>query len=73
MVKVYTKNKCGKCTLTKKWLKSKDVEFTEVNIDSDEEALQEVLDMGFKSLPVVVIPEQEPFSGFKPDKLKGAL
>ena len=41
MVKVYSINNCPWCDKVKKYLKSKQVDFTECNIEMDEAALDE--------------------------------
>lgn len=72
-VKVFTKNRCGKCEFTKNWLKRNNVEYREVNIEKEDGALDEVIEMGFRSFPVVVIPNEEPYSGHDEEKLRKAL
>lgn len=69
MIKVYTKNGCIQCKMTKRTLDSKDVSFEEVNVDNDSGALEYLKRQGIKSLPYVVTPD-ESWTGFRPDKLK---
>ncbi|WP_018659327.1 glutaredoxin family protein [Allofustis seminis] len=58
MLKVYSKDQCGQCQLLKQWLKLKAVDFEEVNISQDENARQEILESGRKSLPQVMVDGQ---------------
>lgn len=67
-VTVYSKPDCMQCNFTKKWLKERNVPYTELNIKEDEEALLKVKEMGFQSVPVIVT-EDDSWYGFQPDKL----
>lgn len=70
-VKVYTKNNCAQCTMTKKQLEKHKIDFKLINVEEDEEALEYVKnELGFSSMPVVVAEGFEPFAGFQPDKLE---
>lgn len=68
-VKVYTKNGCGQCVFTKKWLKKNGVKFTEINVLEDEKALERVRELGFSALPVIESGDTA-FYGFNEEKLK---
>lgn len=53
-VKVYTRQGCNGCSLTKQWLVKHGVEFTEIDVDADEKARAWVTDhLGYRALPVV--------------------
>lgn len=67
---IYSKEGCVQCRQTKLFLKSINVEYIEKDVEKDEVAMKEVLELGLKSLPVVLIPNKEPFSGFRPDLLE---
>ena len=70
-VTVYTKNGCPQCDMTKMVLQGEDIEFDTINVEEDEKAMEYVRDtLGFNAMPVVVAEGHEPFSGFRPDKLK---
>ncbi len=68
MVTVYTNPNCVQCEQTKKWLNLNDIEYSIVDLSSDTEALEMVLELGFKSAPVV-ITDTDKWSGFRLDKL----
>lgn len=36
-IKVYSKNQCVKCNMTKKFLQQHDIDFTEINIDNEDQ------------------------------------
>ena len=44
-VKVYTKNMCGYCVQAKNFLKNKNIDFEEVNIESVPEAREFVINL----------------------------
>lgn len=69
-VTVYSKPNCMQCNFTKKFLDDNAVEYTVIDVYENEEALQRVKEMGFQSLPVVEIEGEEPFFGFRPDRLE---
>lgn len=67
---IYSKKGCMQCRQTKLFLESINVEYIEKDVEEDEGARKEVVELGFQSLPVVLIPNKEPFSGFRPDLLE---
>ena len=67
-VTVYSKADCMQCNFTKKWLKERNIPYTELNIKEDEEALLKVKEMGYQAVPVIVT-EDDSWYGFQPDKL----
>ncbi|MGX7390532.1 NrdH-redoxin [Dolosigranulum pigrum] len=69
MVVVYSKSNCMQCNFTKKFLEDKGVPFTAKDVEVNEEALEEVRQLGFTSLPVVIADGIEAFHGFRPDML----
>ena len=71
MVTVYSKPNCVQCEMTKEFLKQNNIEFEEVNVFEDEEALELIQSHGFKRLPVVTRNNSFDFafSGFQIDLL----
>lgn len=70
-VVVYTKNGCPQCDMTKRVLEGEGIPFTAINVEENAEAKQYVVEvLGLTSMPVVVVEGQEPFTGFRPDKLQ---
>lgn len=74
MIKVYSKPKCVQCEMTKEFLKANNVKFEEINIEENEEALEQIKEIGLKRLPVVIGMENNSvecaFSCFQIDKLE---
>lgn len=69
MIKVYSKPNCMQCEFTKKFLKDNGLQFEVRDVFESEKFKEEVVELGFTSLPVVVADGHEPFSGYRPDKL----
>ena len=75
MIKVYSKHNCMQCEMTKEFLKANNVEFEEINVEENEEALELIKMHGFQRLPVVTRNNSFDFafSGFQIDKLEGLV
>ena len=76
MIKVYSKHNCVQCEMTKEFLKQNKVEFEEINVDENEEALEIIKEKGFKNLPVVIVSNKGfvfEFDGFQMDLLEGLV
>ncbi len=80
-VKLYTKQNCVQCKMTKKELDKLGIDYEIIQIDEVDEngeltkkALESrnylLNDLKFMSMPVVEAEGQEAFFGFRPDKLK---
>lgn len=70
-VTVYTKYGCPQCDMTKRVLSSEGIEFETINVEDNEQAFIYIKEeLGLSSMPVVVVEGQEPFTGFRPDKLQ---
>ena len=72
MIKVYSKPNCMQCEFSKKYLKDKGIEFKEINVFEDAEALAMLRDEGFSQMPVVSI-NGEFHTGFQPNLLAKAV
>ena len=53
MITVYSKNNCPFCVRAKQLLESKDVPYTEVNIEYDQDARQMLVDQCLRSVPQI--------------------
>ena len=54
------------------YLSQKGIAYTEKNVSQDQEAVQELMSMGLRSLPVILIGEER-LSGFNPAAIDAAL
>lgn len=66
---IYSKPNCMQCNFTKKYLDDKGVLYEIKDIFESEEALAEVKELGFSSVPVILADGQDAFNGFRPDLL----
>jgi len=72
-ITVYSKSGCAQCVFTKKFLESQKIAFNEKKIDENERYLEEVTKLGFHSLPVVTVNQEESFSGYDPNRLQNLV
>lgn len=68
-ITVYSKPRCVQCTATCRALDSANVAYRVVDLTQEPEALEYVQDLGYSQAPVVVIDDQNHWSGFRPDKI----
>lgn len=76
-IKVYTKDACAACKMTKRVLTEGGVSFDEVFVDvrNDTETVEMLRLAGFRSFPVVMLDEDygTAISGFHPPRLKAFI
>lgn len=68
-ITLYTKPACVQCNATKRALKKSGLDFVEVDLTVDEEALNTVKALGYQQAPVV-FADGDHWSGYRPDKIK---
>ena len=71
-VTVYTSNTCPYCTMAKDYLKEREVDFEEKNVQTDEEARNELMAMGYTGVPVICIDDEQ-IVGFDKNRLDELL
>lgn len=72
MITVYTKPNCVQCMATKNYLDAKGLEYKTVDISIDTDALNTLIEKGFKAAPVVDY-HGEWWAGFQPDRIDQKL
>lgn len=76
-VTVYSTTTCPYCVMLKRWLKDKNIEFTEYKVDKNRYAAQMMIDLsGQMSVPFTTIEdggEMTKILGFDTKKLEHAL
>lgn len=72
MVKVYSKDNCGSCMITKNFLKMKGIPFIDIDITKDKDATSYIASLGYRTLPVVV-SDHGHWSGHNPAKLSNLI
>ncbi len=68
-ITVYSKPSCVQCTATYRALDRAGLEYAVVDLSLDDQALNQVLELGYQSAPVV-FADDEHWAGFRPDKIK---
>lgn len=75
-VLVYSKSNCSACKATYMQMDSLGITYEIKDVESSDEYMNEVLKLGYRQLPVVVVQIGETYldwSGFDPDKIKKTL
>lgn len=68
MITVHSKPSCVQCNATYRALDAKGVAYEVVDLSTNDAALAYVMeDLGYSQAPVVVVSDQDHWSGFRPD------
>jgi len=70
MIKLYTKNNCFQCRMTKQLLYKLGIKYDEVNINDKPEMIELLKKLGVRQMPVGVIDNEIIFKGFEVEKIK---
>ncbi len=74
MLRVYSSDSCGWCVKLKNYLKSKQVDFNEINVSASEENRRRLIEAsGQSAVPVTVFDSGEVVIGFDKEKLDTLL
>ena len=68
-IAVYTKPACVQCNATYKALDKNGLDYTVVDITTNDQARDYVMGLGYLQAPVVVAGDDH-WSGFRPDRIK---
>jgi glutaredoxin-like YruB-family protein len=71
-VEIYTSKSCSYCHAAKEFLSQNNISFTEYDITQDAQARRELMKKGYRSVPLIII-ENEEISGFDKEKLLSIL
>lgn len=69
-VTVYTMPNCVQCEQSKRYLDTKKVDYSVVDISENSEAYEYVTSLGYKSAPVIIAGNDH-WSGFRLERLHG--
>ena len=72
-ITVFSRKGCMKCMMTKRFLNEHNLDFKEVDVDEDEDAMARLRKLGVKSLPVVEDSNKVVCTGFDQEKMKNAF
>ena len=70
---IYSKNNCGPCNMMKLALREEGIEYEERNISTKEVFLHELIELGYQSVPIVLVDGKVVANGFEPWKVKEAI
>ena len=68
-ITVYTKPSCVQCDATKRALAKAGLDYAEIDLTQDSDALEAVKALGYQQAPVVMA-DGDHWAGFRPDKIK---
>lgn len=71
-ITVYTMPNCVQCEQSKRYLDTKQVEYSVVDISENSEAYEFVTSLGYKSAPIIVAGNDH-WSGFRLERLNGIV
>lgn len=71
-VEVFSSDTCKRCVDLKKYLKQNNIEYVEYNISKDQEARKNLIQLGYMSVPVMII-EGEHVLGFDTVRIQQLL
>ena len=69
---IYSTNTWPHCVTAKEYLSGKGINYTEKNVQKDTEARKELLAMGYRGVPVIVVDGEE-IVGFDKERLDQLL
>lgn len=72
MITIYTKDNCPQCAATKRQFDKSGVQYNEINLDTNPEAVEQLKAMGYRAAPVVFSGLNH-WSGFRPELIKSAI
>ena len=67
-VTVYTLPSCIQCDTTKKYLDQSKIDYSIVDLSTDEDAYELIKSLGYQQAPVVIAGDAH-WSGFRPDMI----
>lgn len=71
-VVVYTSDTCPYCVAAKEFLDENSINYEEKNVTSDENARNELIEKGYRGVPVIIVGQEE-IVGFDKNRLTELL
>lgn len=68
--RIYTTPSCSQCSLTKRWLDSRGIDYEAVDLTQSPDDFAAVTALGYKAAPVVFVADDVHWSGFNPALLE---
>ena len=69
MINIYTKNNCMPCKMTKNWLRNHGLTYNEINVDENLAAIEYLISINCRTMPVVFKDDELVAMGFQPQNL----
>ena len=69
-LRAYSKPNCVQCNATYRALDAKNIPYRVVDLSEDDAALEYVKELGYAQAPVVVVDDEDHWSGFRPDHIE---
>lgn len=69
---IYTASTCPSCMEVKEYFKKKKIPFLERNVQQSKKAKDELLEMGYRTVPIILIDDEE-IVGFDKKKLNSIV
>jgi glutaredoxin-like protein NrdH len=69
-VTVYSKPDCPQCHMTHKALDKHGIPYDTVDVTQDKDAYDYVMGLGYNSAPIVVVDDDNHWSGFRPERIR---
>lgn len=66
---VYGKPGCVQCTATERYLSTRKIPFTKIDVTQSEEGFNRIVGLGYQQVPVVETATGDHWYGFVPDRL----
>ncbi|MBW4828410.1 MAG: glutaredoxin family protein [Clostridiaceae bacterium] len=71
-ITIYTANACPYCIKTKEYLSEKGIKYDEKNVQENSQAKNELLSMGYRTVPVLIVGDEE-IVGFDKSRIDKAI
>lgn len=71
-ITIYTTNACPYCIKTKEYLAEKGIKYDEKNVQENSQAKNELLSMGYRTVPVLIVGDEE-IVGFNKSRIDRAI
>ena len=73
-VRIFTKQFCPGCRMTERLLDELGVDYQEIDVSNDPDAVTALQSLGYRSVPIVLVENRKGevtgWTGFRPDKIK---
>lgn len=72
-ITIYTRNECHACNIMKHAFDNYKVKYKVYNVDESKRAMQRVKDLGYSSVPLLLVDDVVKCVGYSPDDVTQAI